>query len=63
TAIWWYARFPNHYAGEGAKATRELGQAITEHRVAALVKALRAVKTDDKTPTLQKEYFDRIKRP
>jgi len=63
TAIWWYARFPNHYAGEGAKATRELGQAITEHRVAALVKALRAVKADDKTPAIQKEYFDKIKRP
>ncbi|HYO63356.1 MAG TPA: creatininase family protein [Pyrinomonadaceae bacterium] len=63
TAIWWYARFPNHYAGEGAKATRELGQAITDHRVSALVKALRAVKADDQTPRIQKEYFDRIKKP
>lgn len=62
TAIWWYARFPNHYAGEGAKATRELGQALTEHRVAALVEALRAVKADDRTPQLQKEFFDRINR-
>ena len=62
TAIWWYARFPNHYAGEGARATRELGQALTEHRVGALAKALRAVKADDKTPQLQKEYFDRIKK-
>jgi creatinine amidohydrolase len=62
TAIWWYARFPNHYAGEGAKATPELGQAITEHRVAALVKALRAVKADDQTPRIQKEYFDRLKK-
>ena len=61
-AIWWYARFPHHYAGEGAKATRELGQAITEHRVGALVKALRVVKADDKTPAIQKEYFDRIKK-
>jgi creatinine amidohydrolase len=62
TAIWWYARFPNHYAGEGAKATRELGQAITDYRVGALVKALRVVKTDDKTLQIQKEYFDRIKK-
>jgi creatinine amidohydrolase len=62
TAIWWYARFPNHYAGEGARATRELGQALTEHRINALVKALRAVKADDRTPQLQKEYFDRIKK-
>jgi creatinine amidohydrolase len=62
TAIWWYARFPNHYAGEGAGATRELGQALTEHRVSALVKALRAVKADEQTPRLQREYFDRLKR-
>ena len=61
-AIWWYARFPNHYAGEGAKGSRELGQALTEHRVATLVKALRVVKTDDKTLKIQGEFFDRIKK-
>jgi creatinine amidohydrolase len=61
-AIWWYARFPNHYAGEGAKGSRELGQALTEHRVATLVKALRVVKADDKTLKLQSEFFDRVKK-
>ena len=25
TAIWWYARFPNHYSGDGSAATQELG--------------------------------------
>ena len=60
TAIWWYARFPNHYAGEGAAASRELGQALTESRVSALVKALRAVKTDQQTLKLQNEFFDRV---
>ena len=63
TAIWWYARFPNHYAGEGDKATPELGQAVNDFRVGALVKALRAVKADDQTLKIQKEYFDRIKKP
>jgi creatinine amidohydrolase len=62
TAIWWYAAFPNHYAGEGAKATRELGQVITEYRIASLAKALRAVKADTRTPELQKEFFDRVKQ-
>jgi len=59
-AIWWYARFPNHYAGEGARGSRELGQALTEHRVATLVKALRVVKADDKTLKIQREFFDRV---
>jgi creatinine amidohydrolase len=61
TAIWWYADFPNHYAGEGAKATRELGQLVTEHIVSQLITALRAIKADNKTLELQSEFFDRVK--
>jgi len=60
TAIWWYAGYPNHYAGEGAKATRELGQVLTDQRVQSLIKALRTVKGDVKTLQLQKEFFDRV---
>jgi creatinine amidohydrolase len=60
TAIWWYANYPNHYAGEGAKATRELGQLITEHTIESLVRALKVVKADTKTLQLQNEFFDRV---
>jgi creatinine amidohydrolase len=60
TGIWWYASYPNHYAGEGAAATRELGQLLTEGRVASIVKALRTVKADDRGPALQQEFFDRV---
>jgi len=61
TAIWWYAAYPNHYAGEGAKATRELGQLVTEHIISSLEKALKAVKADTRTLEIQKEYFDHVK--
>ena len=60
TAIWWFANYPNHYAGEGAKATRELGELITEHTIDELVKALKTVKADTKTLQLQNEFFDRV---
>jgi creatinine amidohydrolase len=60
TAIWWYARYPNHYAGQGAVATRELGQLLSEDRVQALIRALRTVKADTTTLALQKEFFDRV---
>lgn len=60
TGIWWYAGFPNHYAGEGATATRELGEALTETRVQALVRALRAVKADSASLRLQREFHDRV---
>src|SRR5215216_996009 len=61
TGIWWYANYPNHYAGEGAAATKELGQFITEHTIDILVKALKAIKADTKTLELQNEFFDKVK--
>ncbi len=60
TAIWWYAGYPNHYAGEGAKASKELGQFITEHTIASLVSTLKAIKADTQTLALQNEYFNRL---
>jgi creatinine amidohydrolase len=62
TGIWWFASYPNHYAGQAEVATRELGQLITEHRITTLVNTLRAVKADKKTLELQKEFFDRVDR-
>jgi creatinine amidohydrolase len=61
TAIWWYADFPNHYAGDGSKATVELGKLVTEHIIGQLVTALKDVKADTKTLELQREFFDRVK--
>jgi creatinine amidohydrolase len=62
TGIWWYAGYPNHYAGEGAAATREFGELVTEARLESLRKALRAVKEDKGAAALQEEFFQRTKR-
>jgi len=61
TAIWWYADFPNHYAGDGSKATRALGELINEHYISELVTALKAIKADNKTLEIQNEFFNRVK--
>jgi creatinine amidohydrolase len=61
TAIWWYADYPNHYAGDGSKATQALGKLISEHIIGQLVTALKNVKADTKTLALQNEFFDRVK--
>ncbi|MEP7341243.1 MAG: hypothetical protein ABI977_26170 [Acidobacteriota bacterium] len=53
---------PARYGGEGAKATRELGQVVTDQKIETLAKALRTVKADTKTLELQKEFFDRVKK-
>ncbi|MCW3106686.1 MAG: creatininase family protein [Segetibacter sp.] len=61
TAIWWYASYPNHYAGEGAPATRKLGELVTEHYLTNFVTALKSIKSDTKTLELQNEFFNRVK--
>jgi creatinine amidohydrolase len=60
TPIWWYASYPNHYAGEGGKATRELGELVTEHYLDSFVTALKAIKADTSTLQLQKEFYDKV---
>jgi len=63
TGIWWYARFPNHYAGEGAAASRELGEFETKTWIAAIVQSIRAVKADQESLRLQNEFYEKSKHP
>ena len=63
TGIWWYARFPNHYAGEGAVASRELGEFETKTWIDAIVQTIRAVKADQESLRLQNEFYERSKHP
>ena len=63
TGIWWYASFPNHYAGDGSPATRELGELLVENEVKQLVKAIQEVKKDKAVLELQKRFFDEAENP
>jgi creatinine amidohydrolase len=63
TGIWWYARFPNHYSGDGSTATKEQGEADVQSWVNAVVKAIRAVKADGESLKLQNEFYEKSKHP
>ena len=63
TAIWWYARFPNHYAGDGTAATVELGQFEATTEIKNLVDAIKAIKADTRSLALQQEFYDKAKHP
>jgi creatinine amidohydrolase len=63
TGIWWYARFPNHYSGEGALATKELGEFEMKSWINAIVAATRAAKADDDSLKLQNEFYEKSKHP
>jgi|SRR6266536_1679811 len=63
SGIWWYARFPNHYAGDGSVATKELGEFDTKAEINDLVTAIRAVKADAESLRLQREFSEKATHP
>jgi creatinine amidohydrolase len=63
TGIWWYARFPNHYAGDGSVATKELGEWNMKGWIDTIVEDIRAVKADDASLKLQNEFYEKSKHP
>lgn len=63
TGIWWYARFPNHYSGDGSTATKEQGEADLQSWINAVVRAIKAVKADDESLRLQNEFYEKSTHP
>ena len=61
--IWWYARFPNHYSGDGSVATKELGEWNVQGWISTIVEAIRAVKADDASLKIQNEFYEKSKHP
>lgn len=63
TGIWWYARFPNHYSGDGSVATRELGEWNVQGWISTIVEAIRAVKADEASLKIQNEFYEKSSHP
>jgi creatinine amidohydrolase len=58
--IWWYADYPEHYAGDARTATREKGEALVRMASDYLAEYIAAVKADQVVPTLEEEFFRRV---
>ncbi|MGA3371356.1 MAG: creatininase family protein [Terracidiphilus sp.] len=63
TGIWWYARFPNHYAGDGAAATTELGEFDQKTWSRQIAEAIKAIKADQESLKLQNQFFEDSQHP
>lgn len=63
TGIWWYARFPNHYAGDASTASKELGEQDMKNWISTIAGAIRAVKTDNESLKLQNEFYEKSAHP
>ncbi len=62
TGIWWYARFPEHYAGDGSAANTALGEFDMKAWANSVANAIRSIKADHMSPQLQEEFFQKSRR-
>jgi creatinine amidohydrolase len=63
TGIWWYAKFPDHYAGDASFANRQLGEFDMRAWAAGIANAIRAAKADNESLRLQNEFYEKAEHP
>ncbi len=63
TGIWWYARYPNHYAGDATKSSVELGKLIVESEAGQLVELIKKLKKSNKIEELQEQFYKESGNP
>jgi len=63
TGIWWYAKFPEHYAGDAAGANTTLGEFDMKAWADGIAGVIRAVKSDQVSLRLQNEFYEKSKQP
>ncbi len=63
TGIWWYARFPNHYSGEGAAGNTQLGEFDQKEWSRQIAEAIKAIKADQQSLKLQNQFFEESQHP
>lgn len=63
TGIWWYAQYPNHYAGDGTKSDVEMGKLLVESDANQLIELIRKIKKSNKIEDLQNQFFQQSSNP
>ena len=63
TGIWWYASYPNHYAGNGKYANTEIGNIMVNYQISQLAMLIKNYKNDTSIEQLQKQFFEQSKNP
>lgn len=63
TGIWWYARYPNHYASDVAEPNKRLGELLIAKDAGQLAELIKYLKTSNIVEQLQKEFQDRADNP
>lgn len=63
SGIGWYARFPNHYAGDVAQPDKRLGELLVTKNAVQLAELIKYLKGNDDIEQLHNEFYTRAENP
>ena len=63
TGIWWYASYPNHYAGDGSAPQETIGEIKFKSRAEQLAELLKFLKEDHSVSDLQNRFYSESESP
>jgi creatinine amidohydrolase len=63
TGIWWYASYPNHYAGDGSAPQDAIGELVFESRAKQLAGLIKYLKEDHSISDLQNRFYSESESP
>lgn len=63
TGIWWYAKYPNHYASDVAEPNKRLGELLFLSWSDQLAELIKYMKKSDAVQELQNEFYKRAENP
>jgi creatinine amidohydrolase len=63
TGIWWYASYPNHYAGDGSSPQKKIGEMKFDSRADQLAQLIKTLKADESISDLQNRFYGESENP
>jgi creatinine amidohydrolase len=63
TGIWWYSRYPNHFAGDAVQPDKKLGELLVTKDADQLAVLIKYLKSNNEIERLQNEFYDRAEAP
>ena len=63
TGIWWYAKYPNHFASDINQPNKRLGELLINSDANQLAELVKFLKKDNTIQQLQEEFFKKAQNP
>jgi len=63
TGIWWYAKYPNHFASDVNTPNKRLGELLIESEAGQIAQLVKFMKKDNTVQQLQQEFFKKADNP